>query len=127
MFLIQVKHIHVRYDLKGSKIGRKVLKGTTDDSKLLNKGDIALKDLDLEERNERVFIGDKREILMTQLKKDSAFLYKNGAIDYSLLLGIHYNKKIQKRHSKCSYFPTKMTFKNKFTKKIKNIKYRKRK
>ena len=115
------KTINVRYDLKGSKIGRKVLKGTTEDLKLLNKGDIALKDLDLEERNERVYIGEKREILMIQLKKDSVFLYKNGAIDYSLLLGIHYNKKIQKRHSKCSYFPTKMNSKINLPKKLKTL------
>ena len=114
--------IHVRYDLKGSKLGRKVLKGTTEDTKLLNKGDIALKDLDLEERNERVFIGDKREILMTQLKKDTDFLYKNGAIDYSLLLGIHYNRReVQKRHSKISFFPVKNHSKIHLPKKIKTL------
>ena len=104
------KTIHVRYDLKGSTIGRKVLKGTSEDSKIISKGDIALKDLDLEERNERAFIGEKREIFMNQLKKDTEFLCKNGAIDYSLLLGIHHNNKdVQKKIS--SNFPKRLSHK----------------
>ena len=116
------KTIHVRYDLKGSKLGRKVLKGTNDDSKILKKADIALKDLDLEERNERVYIGEKREILMIQLKKDSVFLYKNGAIDYSLLLGIHYNgRELKKRNSKISFFPVKIHSSINLPKKIKTL------
>ena len=78
------KQIHLRYDLKGSKIGRRVLKGTKE-----NKGDIALKDLDLESQNKKFFLGEKRDILIKQLKEDTKFLRENDAIDYSLLIGIH--------------------------------------
>ena len=78
------KQIHLRYDLKGSKIGRRVLKGIDD-----NKGDIALKDLDLESQNKKFFLGEKRDILIKQLKEDTKFLRENDAIDYSLLIGIH--------------------------------------
>jgi 1-phosphatidylinositol-4-phosphate 5-kinase len=53
-------HIDKRYDLKGSKIGRQVLKGTIEDKKILNQGDLALKDLDFENRKEKVFIGKKK-------------------------------------------------------------------
>jgi hypothetical protein len=53
-------HIDKRYDLKGSKIGRQVLKGTIEDKKILNQGDMALKDLDFERRKEKVFIGKKK-------------------------------------------------------------------
>ena len=40
------------------------------------------KDLDLEERNERVYIGEKREILMIQLKKFLLFLFVKLIISY---------------------------------------------
>ena len=78
------RQIHLRFDLKGSKIGRRVLKGIDD-----NKGDIALKDLDLESKNKKILLGEKRDSLIEQLKKDTKFLSENNAIDYSLLIGIH--------------------------------------
>ena len=108
------RQIHIRFDLKGSKIGRKVLKGTQYDFNLLNKGDIAFKDLDLESRNEKVYIGEKREIFINQLIKDTNFLSSNGAIDYSLLLGIHYiNRETQRKVSKMNNNTTrKMTYRN---------------
>ena len=108
------RQIHIRFDLKGSKIGRKVLKGTQYDFNLLNKGDIAFKDLDLESRNEKVYIGEKREIFINQLIKDTNFLSSNGAIDYSLLLGIHYiNRETQRKVSKMNNnTPRKMTSRN---------------
>ena len=83
------KHIHIRYDLKGSKIGRKVLTGKRD-HEIMAKGDLSLKDLDLEKRKERVYVGEKSEILLNQIKQDADFLCKIGVNDYSLLLGIHY-------------------------------------
>ena len=82
-------HIDKRYDLKGSKIGRKVLKGTEEDKKILNSGDMALKDLDFENRKEKVLVGSKKNLILAQLEKDSTFLEKIGSNDYSLLLGIH--------------------------------------
>ena len=83
------KHIHIRYDLKGSKIGRRVLTGKRD-KEILSKGDLALKDLDLEKRKEKMYVGEKSEILLNQIKHDADFLCKIGVNDYSLLLGIHY-------------------------------------
>ena len=81
-------HIDVRYDLKGSKIGRRVLKGTAEDE-LVYKNDLALKDLDFESNKVKVNIDKKRNIILSQIKEDSDFLAKIGANDYSLLLGIH--------------------------------------
>ena len=83
------KHIHIRYDLKGSRIGRRVLTGKGD-AEILAKGDLALKDLDLEKRKEKIYIGEKTDILLKQIKNDADFLCKIGTNDYSLLLGIHY-------------------------------------
>ena len=85
-------HIDLRFDLKGSTIGRKVLTGTINDSKIFMNGDMALKDQDFNKLNERVNIGTKREIILNQLKKDIDFLYSINSNDYSLLLGIHYIK-----------------------------------
>ena len=82
-------HIDKRYDLKGSRIGRRVLKGNDEDIKILNSGDMALKDLDFEHKKERVLVGKKKEIIIKQLENDSEFLEKIGSNDYSLLLGIH--------------------------------------
>ena len=82
-------HIDKRYDLKGSKINRKVLKGTLEDQKILDQGDMALKDLDFENKKEKIYIGKKKDIIIAQLEKDAKFLEDMGANDYSLLLGIH--------------------------------------
>ena len=92
------KHIHIRYDLKGSKIGRRVLTGKRD-AEIMAKGDLALKDLDLEKRKEKMYIGEKNDILLKQIKNDADFLCKIQANDYSLLLGIHYiNKEKKAQH-----------------------------
>ena len=82
-------HIDLRFDLKGSSIGRKVLTGTDKDLSTFSNGDMALKDLDFNLINEKVFVGPKRDIILAQLKKDSEFLYSINSNDYSLLLGIH--------------------------------------
>ena len=82
-------HIDLRFDLKGSTIGRRVLTGTVTDSKVFLRGDMALKDLDFNKLNERVNVGPKREIILNQLQKDIDFLYRINSNDYSLLLGIH--------------------------------------
>ena len=93
-------HVDKRYDLKGSKIGRKVLKGTKEDNKILESGDMALKDLDFEHKKEKVYVGKKKEIIIDQLEKDSKFLEQIGSNDYSLLLGIHnYQPKSKQRIS----------------------------
>jgi 1-phosphatidylinositol-4-phosphate 5-kinase len=52
------KEIHLRYDLKGSKIGRQVLKGDDKEKfKGINKLSYALKDLDLEMNKHVFFVG----------------------------------------------------------------------
>ena len=92
-------HIDLRFDLKGSIIGRKVLTGTIDDSKVFLSGDMALKDLDFNKLNERIDIGSKREIILKQISNDIEFLYSINSNDYSLLLGIHYIKDTEKEYN----------------------------
>ena len=92
------KHIHIRYDLKGSRVGRRVLTGKRD-AEIMAKGDLALKDLDLEKRKEKMYIGEKNDILLKQIKNDADFLCKIEANDYSLLLGIHYINKEKKSNN----------------------------
>jgi 1-phosphatidylinositol-4-phosphate 5-kinase len=82
-------HIDLRFDLKGSSIGRKVLTGTDKDLESFLNGDMALKDLDFNIMNEKIVVGSKRDIILKQLKKDTEFLYNINSNDYSLLLGIH--------------------------------------
>jgi 1-phosphatidylinositol-4-phosphate 5-kinase len=50
------KEIHRRYDIKGSKIGRQVIKNV-EEVKEMNKYDFALKDLDLENCKQLFYIG----------------------------------------------------------------------
>ena len=91
-------HIDLRFDLKGSKIGRKVLTGTVKDREFFLNSDMALKDLDFNKMNEKVHIGTKRDIVLKQLKKDIEFLYSINSNDYSLLLGIHFIKDNRKKN-----------------------------
>ncbi len=78
--------IHKRFDLKGSWVGRRSLKGGQSSDKY--KG--TLKDLDL--GKEKILIGpEDKEQLMDQLRKDVQFLTSCQIMDYSLLLGIHHN------------------------------------
>jgi hypothetical protein len=66
------------------------------DKEILEKEDMALKDLDLEKRKEKIYIGIKTDILLKQIKNDADFLCKIQANDYSLLLGIHHINKEKK-------------------------------
>ena len=75
-----------RYDLKGSKVGRRVLRGNEKADARFKK---TLKDLDM---NRRVVIGpDSKAQLMEQLRSDVDFLASLKIMDYSLLLGIHHH------------------------------------
>lgn len=77
--------MHERYDLKGSTIGRKVLKGSQKKS-----AGKCLKDLDL---TTTMSIGSEaKEHLLEQLQEDVNFLSSLNIMDYSLLLGIHYHR-----------------------------------
>ena len=74
--------IHEKYDLKGSTVGRRVLKGG--EAPTSSK---TLKDVDLQKK---IYVGsENKTLLMEQLRKDVNFLASHNIMDYSLLLGIH--------------------------------------
>jgi hypothetical protein len=78
------KEIHLRFDLKGSKVGRSA---TAKDK--ANKNGV-LKDNDLVQEKIHVSLGqEKRAMMLEQLRKDVAFLKRMKIMDYSLLIGIH--------------------------------------
>ena len=77
--------MHERYDLKGSRIGRRSVKKT---SKIRREYKGTLKDLDLGDK--KIHVGaDSKTRLMEQLRRDIEFLARCKIMDYSLLLGIH--------------------------------------
>ena len=79
------RDIHGTYDLKGSTIGREY-----DESKLTHNPRATLKDLNWLHRDQRLEFGPaKKNVFMTQLKRDVALLQKLKIMDYSLLVGIH--------------------------------------
>ncbi|GBG77014.1 hypothetical protein CBR_g23344 [Chara braunii] len=84
--------IHMRYDLKGSSLGRKTDLGKIDEN-------TTLKDLDLD----MVFKLEEgwRERLMAQLYEDCKFLEQQQIMDYSLLLGVHFRS----RHAPAAPLP----------------------
>lgn len=79
------KKIHERYDLKGSTLGR----AASEEEK--KKDTVTYKDLDFRERHMKIQIGPmKRAELIEQLQKDCKFLGQLNIMDYSFLIGIHY-------------------------------------
>ena len=77
--------MHERYDLKGSKVGRRSVKKT---SKIRREYKGTLKDLDLGDK--KIHIGaDSKTRLLEQLRRDIEFLVRCKIMDYSMLLGIH--------------------------------------
>ena len=77
--------MHERYDLKGSRIGRRSVKKTR---KVTHEYKGTLKDLDLGDK--KIHVGaDSKVQLMEQLRRDVEFLVRCKIMDYSLLLGIH--------------------------------------
>ena len=79
--------VHEKYDLKGSSVGRRVLKR----NEAVNGLDLSkktLKDCDLVRK---IVIGESNKTkLMEQIRLDVEFLASVGVMDYSLLLGIHF-------------------------------------
>ena len=53
------RNIDIRFDLKGSKIGRQVIKDDNENTQMFLNGDMALKDLDFEKFGEKIHIGKK--------------------------------------------------------------------
>ena len=85
------KEIHIRYDLKGSIIGRRELSEERNKDFKFDRAAYALKEIDQEDHKKHILIGDKKDKIMNQMKNDNEFLKKNNIIDYSLLVGIHIN------------------------------------
>ena len=91
------KQIHLRFDLKGSTLGREVLpqkeKNKYSYDEILGKYSFSLKDLDFDYFKKNIYIYDNicNEIL-DQLNADSLLLKKCNLNDYSLLIGIHKKK-----------------------------------
>ena len=89
------KPIHVRFDLKGSSLGRQAT-----DEELLQQVPV-LKDNDFFQGRTLpdgrkmpptyLHMGEKRVKLLKQLNLDTEFLREHEIIDYSLLVGIHYS------------------------------------
>ena len=76
--------MHRKFDLKGSTLGRRVVRGHLS-SRDRYKG--TLKDLDLQEK---ISVGaDNKARILAQLHLDTQFLAQHHIMDYSLLLGIH--------------------------------------
>ena len=95
------KKIHLRFDLKGSKLGREVLKPKEKKglnyNNVLGKYNYALKDLDFDFFKKEIHIDYSiRDKIIEQLKIDSQLLKDLNINDYSLLLGIH-KKKMKKK------------------------------
>lgn len=79
------RDIHQMYDLKGSTIGRDFRE---DD--LETNPRATLKDLNWIRRSRRLEFGPmKREIFVSQLRRDVSLLQRLKIMDYSLLVGIH--------------------------------------
>ena len=79
--------MHKRYDLKGSRVGRRSVKKT---SKMRREYKGTLKDLDLGDK--KIHVGaDSKGRLLDQLRRDIEFLVHCKIMDYSLLLGIHHH------------------------------------
>ena len=77
--------MHERYDLKGSRVGRRSVKKT---SKIRREYKGTLKDLDLGDK--KIHVGaDSKAQLLGQLRRDVEFLIQCKIMDYSMLLGIH--------------------------------------
>jgi len=75
--------IHGRFDLKGSKIGRRA------STKERNSNGV-LKDMDLLDSGFRLQMGaERRAMLLVQVRKDVEFLRRMKIMDYSMLIGIH--------------------------------------
>ncbi len=87
--------MHERYDLKGSTIGRRVLKGNKNPKDRYKK---TLKDLDF---SSTVSIGrESKHQLLEQLRSDVKFLSEHQIMDYSLLLGIHHHTRDGSTHQR---------------------------
>ena len=85
-------NIHVTFDIKGSKVGRRVLDENNNEeiNNIYGKYSYALKDCDLDKFKKLFYIENNlRNNIINQLQEDSIFLRNCNFNDYSLLVGIH--------------------------------------
>ncbi len=82
-------HIHYKYDLKGStykRLSRKSQEINYDNYDF----DIAMKDLDFEDRKEKIDLSTfNKKTIANEAKNDSQFLSNHNINDYSFLIGVH--------------------------------------
>jgi hypothetical protein len=84
------KQLDVKFDLKGSTIGRDVLSKLTEEERQQGRFDFTLKDLDFLSLKQGVNVGaSKRDALLHQIYLDGKFLRDNKLIDYSFLVGVY--------------------------------------
>ena len=82
-------HVHRTYDLKGCTHGRRTTEKERDRDRRLGIG-LHLKDLDLVDDDFRLALrARQKDVLLTQLAFDVAFLKSQSIMDYSLLIGVH--------------------------------------
>ena len=84
--------IHATFDIKGSKIGRRVLEENNNEEidKIYGKYSYSLKDCDLDKFKKLFYIENNlRNEIINQLQEDSIYLRDCNFNDYSLLVGIH--------------------------------------
>ena len=98
---VTTRNIDVRFDLKGSKLGRRVLKqkeiANLNYGNILGKYNYALKDQDFDYFKKEIHIrSNVREKIIEQLTIDSLLLKEFNLNDYSLLLGIQKKKNEKK-------------------------------
>eukprot|EP00112_Aurelia_sp_Birch-Aquarium-sp1_P009553 Seg2089.5 transcript_id=Seg2089.5/GoldUCD/mRNA.D3Y31 product="Phosphatidylinositol 5-phosphate 4-kinase type-2 alpha" protein_id=Seg2089.5/GoldUCD/D3Y31 len=84
------KTIHKKYDLKGSRVAR----GASESEK--NKDIPTFKDNDFTRDNVKLLIGkEMKSDLLTKIRKDIEFLSAQNLMDYSLLVGIHEEDRLE--------------------------------
>lgn len=75
--------LHVKYDLKGSTVGRR-----TDDADC--EDGAVQKDINFAEQNRKICLGKDRILLFAEtLRADTSYLRELRIMDYSLLIGVH--------------------------------------
>lgn len=75
--------VHGRFDLKGSKVGRRAAPKE-------RSANGVLKDMDLLDSGFRLQMGaERRAMLLVQIRKDVEFLKRMKIMDYSMLIGVH--------------------------------------
>lgn len=90
--------VHERYDLKGSTYKREVFPnlnhGSPEDEFRLREITIAMKDLDFLKRIKHLTVtGTQKDHILDIIKDDCDFFARQGIIDYSLLVGVHYKNR----------------------------------